>query len=350
MSASAASSPVLSTSAPSPVRSFDAAPSVLCAFASLHEPSWCREADVVGLVAHVLRPRLLWQEPSLRTADSALLVRHCLAMGRDANAAGKHALAHAFFESAYNVRSSDVGSLLSAINMRLRLGQYTLAAALYARLIDEDRCKTDAHRELVRRKLAEAQDAALLRARATRPPLPMEDEVVQLVQPLEAHVEAPTEERVSTSASPTAPSPPAAGSPTQPPLLAAALARLLRRLGHLSNERGDVDAAQNFFSSAFVVARHPADLLSAANMRLKLEDTSAAAEAMYDYLLSLPAVDETAQRLAVAKLEAIQARRLERACERAAGNGMLTVEQVVLSAAQAHAASWAASRAPSVRQ
>ena len=47
-----------------------------------------------------------------------------------ANADGDHVMAHSFFESAYNAKD-DVASLISATNMRLKLGQMSLAAAVY---------------------------------------------------------------------------------------------------------------------------------------------------------------------------------------------------------------------------
>ena len=62
---------------------------------------------------------------------------------------------------------------------------------------------------------------------------------------------------------------------------------MMRAEGHRANKGGDFEAAQLWFDCAHSLSQHPSDLLSAANMRLKLVPTSPAAEALYAHALSL---------------------------------------------------------------
>ena len=93
--------------------------------------------------------------------------------------------------------------------------------------------------------------------------------------------------------------------------MANGVVKLLRKLGHALNAANEVYAAQLAFDCAFAVARSPTDLLSAANMRAKLVQGSAAAEALYVHLLSLDleVFDGHERSLAHTKLEALRERR-----------------------------------------
>ena len=216
----------------------------------------------------------------------------CSELGRLANSQQRHLLALAFFESAFNVKE-DAGLLISAINMRLKAGQCTIAAALYTQLLHgQHRSYSTAcnlsgpQRELVLRKLTEANEAIEARARAAQSiqdptagaddaarilvarrrlasdPSRLEDEVTQLVAPLPRGELREKDQRELET-----------------------LVQLLRDLGQHANRSGDCDAAVHFFDACFAVSRQPADLLSAANMRVRLEPMSNAAEALYELLL-----------------------------------------------------------------
>lgn len=258
---------------------------------SAREPSWAWQAAGEALVTQVLRPRIRLGPPAIRPAESELVHRSCLVLGHAANDAQRHLLAQACFESAFNAKD-DYSALISAINMRLKLGQCTLAAALYKRLLDEGLLPTEPQRELVRRKLVQAEEAIETRSRAapSGSATSLQDEVAELVAPLPRGAWAPRSSELDE------------------------MVKLLRRQGHASNELGDVHAALHAFDACFCVSRAPADLLSAANMRVKLVETSCAAEALYDYLLSLGeelGVHEAT--VATRKLEFIRQKRRERA-------------------------------------
>lgn len=237
-------------------------------------------------VEAVLRTR---SRPKLRAHDREALHRSLLSLGHEANAQGRHTLAYAFFESAYNAKD-DLGGLISAINMRLKLGQFALAARLYARLLEEPTwLLSPSQRELVERKMDEAEALALRAQTSPSMMMPLEDEVSQLVGPFE----------VSSGR--------LAGADTEE------LVVLLRRQGHATNAVDDVDAAQLWFDCAWALSRAASDLLSAANMRLKRDDTCAAAEALYGWLLSLgeEALGEHEVEVAARKLETLGERRRE---------------------------------------
>ena len=84
------------------------------------------------------------------------------------------------------------------------------------------------------------------------------------------------------------------------------LLKLLRRLGHMSNEANDYDAAHMAFDCAHSLAHQMADLLSAANMRLKLLDTSPVSEALYTHALTELDLPEREQVMVESKLQQIR--------------------------------------------
>lgn len=245
-----------------------------------HEPSWLYERADQRAVAHALRQRT---RLALRAAEASWLHRRLLAFGHAANDRGDHLIANAFFESAFNVHD-DASAFISATNMRLKLGQFTFAAAVYERLLAdlEEWSLTSTQIDLVQRKLGEARDAQARRAANDLRMRRLSDEVCELLRDRrvgsEIHADA---ERA---------------------------ARLARRLGHAANAAGDTEAAQCFFDCAFAMGCAPADLLSAANMRAKLAPGSAAAQAIYTHLLCLSEAGEHERHLAETKLAALRER------------------------------------------
>ena len=77
-----------------------------------------------------------------------------LQKGKDANANSDFSLACACFEAAYAL-SMRGGMLVSAANMRLKLGEPDTAAAMYKHVLTTDLLATE--REMATRKLSEAQ-------------------------------------------------------------------------------------------------------------------------------------------------------------------------------------------------
>ena len=245
------------------------------------------DSEEAVLVAHQLRPRVRLGAPRLRAHDRELLHRHLCQLGHIANSEGRHTLACAFFESAYNVKD-DISDLVSAVNMRLKAGQYTLAALVYDRLLGDTCGEWSLSEEtaaLVRRKREEAEQLIAKRAaRSTGLMTVGQDDAEQLLAPL-AVGDLPGGEVDD-------------------------LLHLMRQHGHATNAAGDIDAARLWFECAWALARSPNDLLSAANMRLKLDDTSRATELLYDYLLSLEeGLGEAEMDLTVRKLEVLRQRR-----------------------------------------
>lgn len=264
--------------------------SSLVEFEGAQQPLSSSDGDwTQRLAMHVLRPRhrgLI----TLKNSDKALLHRALLALGHDANRIGHHCMALTCFEGAYQVKD-DLAALLSAVNMRLKLGQINVAVAVYSHLLcasqDESRCPhawrlTDPQKDHIRRKHDEACATAIARSRASPRVVPLEDEIYQLLQHRR-------------------------GSDVLPQDGVDQLARMLRKLGHALNEAAEYDAALHLFDCAFTISRSATDLLSAANMRAKLSPGSTAAEALYVHLLSLrsDAFDGYERGLALSKLEAL---------------------------------------------
>lgn len=256
-----------------------------------HEPSYSWDSADDELCNNVLRPR---QRLTLRPHDCEALFRRLFALGRAANANADHLLAHAFFESAYSTKE-DVAALLSATNMRFKLGQFTLVTTIYKRLLSQQSwLLTAEQRKLVGRKLDEASAAMANRAHAPSRVEPLQDELSQLLRDRYRGLVADDE--------------------------VDQLVRLLRKQGHAANQAEDFGAARLWFDCCFALSRAPADLLSSANMRSKLADGYATAEVLYLYLFSL-AVDslsESERQLAGRKLLALRDQRKAAAAAAAA--------------------------------
>ena len=239
-----------------------------------YEPAWFYDEIPPELISQCLRPR---RRESLDTETRDWLYRQLMTFGHAANAAGHHFMAHAWFECGFCTKD-DISSFISSVNMRLRLGQHSLAAKLYEQLLGTK--LTEAQGLVVNRKLKEATQAKTSRSHVTKPATFPQDEVAQvltaaaLVEMQEGDLER--------------------------------LIRLLRRHGHAANEADDFEAAHLWFDCAVTISQQLADLLSAANMRVKLQDTSPAAEALYRHVLSEPESGEREQAMAERKLASMQ--------------------------------------------
>lgn len=234
-----------------------------------YEPSWFFVEIRHEMVEQCMRERVYMQLDDEEARD--WLHKHLMLQGHAANGRGHHFLAHSWFECAFCVKGSAL-ELLSSINMRLRLGQCTLAKCLYERVLNME--LTEQQREVAARKLQEAKDemaerSSMLQGR-------MEDELEQLI------VDQPS----------------SMASTELPKFL-----RLLRQQGHAANEQGDFESAQMWFDCAWTQSRRPSDLLSSANMRAKLVTASPVAEALYTHVLTLPGLGEKEMRMADEKLQ-----------------------------------------------
>jgi len=202
-------------------------------------------------------------------------------LGHSANDAGQHLMAHSWFECAYAARGS-MTELLSSANMRFKLGQWHLVKQLYAHVCTVE--LTEAQRAMAQRKSAEVND---LLTSGTTPPR---------ISPAEEHRQLLDAPRTVASLLPEAD--------------AMAVHKMLRASGHAANRARDFEAAQAWFDCAWALSAALADLLSSANMRLKLEPASAVAAAAYGHVLSLSAAQEgpTEKELAMARqrLEHVQ--------------------------------------------
>ena len=229
---------------------------------------------------------IMAMRPRLQNADAALLHRHLGALGHAANNHAAHITALAAFECAHSVLG-DTNSMLAAANMRLHLGLHYLASATYEKVLtDPNLVLTQEQRSLATRKQSEVA-AVLASAPAGahwhRDIIVTEDEVEQLLN-----------------------------GPPLPPVATNELntvVRLLRRLGHVANDAGEVADAQRWFDSCYHFSRSPVDLLSAANMRIKQDAGACSAECLYLNVLATEDADDEIFFAADRKLEALAAAR-----------------------------------------
>ena len=139
-----------------------------------YEPSWFYQDIPREMIDQCVRPR---SRGGIEQVAASWLHKQLVALGHAANARSCHFMAHSWFECAYNVKDN-ASELLSSINMRLRLGQVTLASKLYEHVLQQVRL-TDAQREVATRKLGEAK--AAVASRAAAPQQAMQDEMAQLL-------------------------------------------------------------------------------------------------------------------------------------------------------------------------
>ena len=98
-----------------------------------YEPSWFYQEVPSEMVDRCLRVR---SRGGLDEAATLWLHKHLVALGHAANAHSCHFMAHSWFECAYALKDG-ASELISSINMRLRLGQATLAKQLYERVLQQ---------------------------------------------------------------------------------------------------------------------------------------------------------------------------------------------------------------------
>ena len=129
------------------------------------------EGDMESLFPHTPRNDSSWfgTEPSADLIEQALRPGHCAVpegdlrdwmhrriakIGHAFNEAGDTLMAHTWFECAY---ASKAGSadLLSAVNMRLKLGQWAMAEQLYKHIVKMD--LSESQREVWLQSLARAE-------------------------------------------------------------------------------------------------------------------------------------------------------------------------------------------------
>jgi len=133
------------------------------------------EGDMDSLFPHTPRNDASWFEadPPAELIEQCLRPGHCVVpegevcewfhrklaqLGHAFNEVGNTLMAHTWFECAYAARASSA-DLISAANMRLKLGQWALVEQLYLQIVRM--VLTDAQREIVERKL---NDVAALKA------------------------------------------------------------------------------------------------------------------------------------------------------------------------------------------
>jgi hypothetical protein len=98
-----------------------------------YEPSWFYQEVPSEMVERCLRAR---SRGGIDEAAALWLHKHLVALGHAANAHSCHFMAHSWFECAYGLKDG-APELISSINMRLRLGQATLAKQLYERMLQQ---------------------------------------------------------------------------------------------------------------------------------------------------------------------------------------------------------------------
>ena len=237
--------------------------------------------DIESLFPHTPRGDSSWFDaaPSAELIEQCLRPGHCCVpegevrdwmrrrlaqLGHAFNEGTNYLMAHTLFECAYAANSSVI-DLISAANMRLKLGQWALVEQLYQQILSME--LNDMQREVAERKMEEV--AALRAGSAPHPgcnrPSPG-DPNAELVSLLTAAPMVVLSLSTETER--------------------ARLLLLLRTCGFAANAAGDFEAAQNWFDCSFAISGGLSDLLSAANMRIKLSAVSPFASAAYEHTIS----------------------------------------------------------------
>ena len=223
------------------------------------------DEDMASLFPHTPRldDRCFEQSVSADLVTECLRAGTCAAQGADrewmggilhrlghaANDRGETLMAHSWFQCAYAAKGTTI-ELLSSTNMRLKLGQWDLCEKLYSHVKTLE--LTDAESEVAERKHKEVN--ALLggggSSRARPPRIGAAEESDALLAAPAAHKGALSSDDTTRMLS------------------------LMRRCGHAANGAGDFAAAHVWFDCAFALSGSANDLLSAANMRVKLLPTS----------------------------------------------------------------------------
>ena len=204
--------------------------------------------------ARVAVPAAARRNHNLASSKVDWLHRRLLACGHDANVRSHHFAGGLLVRGRGERFKEGMPELISSINMRLKLGQCTLAKHLYERVPLMQ--LTDAQIEVAARKLGAARRSPSAPRRGWPGEFAsMQDEVTQIFA-----------------------LPPATMAEVSLPEKAKMLP-MMRAEGHRANKGGDFEAARRWFDCAHSLSQHPSDLLSAANTT-KLVPTSRAAEAL----------------------------------------------------------------------
>ena len=184
-------------------------------------------------------------------------------LGHAANDRGDTLMAHSWFQLAYAAKGTMI-ELLSSTNMRLKLGQWNLCERLYAHAKTLE--LTDKEMEVAERKHKEVTE--LLAGRGGSSTL-RRPERLGAAEELDALLSSPAANAGVLSAEDVE-----------------RMLALLRGCGHHANRRQDYAFAHLYFDCAYALSSIPSDLLSAANMRVKLLATSSVAGAIYNHILN----------------------------------------------------------------
>mmetsp|Transcript_34091 Transcript_34091/g.67884 ORF Transcript_34091/g.67884 Transcript_34091/m.67884 type:complete len:306 (-) Transcript_34091:650-1567(-) len=238
-------------------------------------PSWFEAEPAAELIEQCLRPGHC-SMPEGEARD--WLHRRLVHLGHAANDRDETLMAHTWFECAYATKASVV-ELISSANMRLKLGQWTLVEQLYKQIVQME--LSEAQREVAERKLAEVT------ARSARGD--------------DRPIVKPEEEFSSLLAAPSIVTETISGPEDRERMTS-----LLRSCGFAANKKGDFEAAQLWFECCFAFSSSLSDMLSAANMRVKLDQRSPVAALAYKHVLSVENASQMERQMATRKLAGVE--------------------------------------------
>ena len=220
------------------------------------------EEDVNNLVlAHVPRQDDSWYDtnPEPELIEQCLRPGHCglpedevrdwlhrrlMQLGHAANMRDKVLTAQTYFECAYATKASTL-ELMSAANMRLKLGQWGVVQDIYRRVVRMD--LTNAERQMAERKLQQVAELRTSSPAGRRLGSSAEAELLAILAG------------------------PAIASEVLGPSDADRMLPLLRSCGFDANMAGDFEAAYLWFDCTYALSEATSDLLAAANMRVQLD-------------------------------------------------------------------------------
>lgn len=233
-----------------------------------HDASWFEAEPAAELIEQCLRPgHCGLPEGELRE----WLHRRLVQVGHAFNERGYSLMAHTWFECGYAVKASAV-ELISSANMRLKLGQWALVEQLYRQIVRME--LSSAQREV---RVAEVHRAASLSVHEAHSPsshpwlMQVAERKLSEVTTLKA-----TERSNRPTVSPDVELQSIVSSPAVVTEIfgdstdAERMLQLLRSCGFAANRAGDFEAAHLWFDCSFALSSATCDLLSGANMRIKL--------------------------------------------------------------------------------
>ena len=257
-----------------------AAAAVQYPYTPRHDAAWTADEPPAALVEQCLRPghcgltngdELEWLHSRLFALGRAFNERgeQQLRASKHLAFSSKHLMALTCFACCYAIRPGAV-ELLSAANMRLKLGQRALARRLYERVLGMGDALAEPERRVAERKLREATTGT-----AAEPP------------PAADAADAASS-RSSSSSSSTAPaaglsslyladaelvsllSSPDVADRALEPAERERMLPLLRGAAVDASHAADYEAAAGWFDAAFALSAATHDLLAAANMRVQV--------------------------------------------------------------------------------